>query len=188
MLARKKQFYTDIDGVLLNLEEKMRKYIARGKNLLPHQLPISSCYSLEDGYGITSGDFLLALNKAVKERADLFHGAPEFVRALQSRGFQVVGISTRYDAEAEWAVRRDTESLGLDELIIVRTNGEKIPYFQPGGFYFDDMPMQAAEAAENGCHSYLMSRKYNQHCLDLGGYTRVWGYEHLLRKIETVPQ
>jgi len=184
MRARKKQFYTDIDGVLLDLDSKMRKHIAKNFNL--KNLPLSSCYSLEDGYGITNSKFMLALSEAIKEPADFFPGAAEFVTSLKALKFQVIGLSTRYDVLAEVAVRRDAGYLELDDLIVVRTNAEKIPYFQPGGFYVDDMPTQAAEAAARGCHSYLMSRQYNWACKDLGGYTRVWHYNGLLAKVKVL--
>lgn len=186
----KKIFYTDIDGVLLNLEEIMRisLKIEIGEHPKSPYLSLGPgrtwCYFMEEAYGISSSTIKKLFDRVWVTPASHYYDAVAFVKSLQARGYRVIGLSTRPTKVAIDAALRDTLGLGLDDLVLVERSADKHGYFvKPDVCYVDDHPNFAANAGELGARSFLLTRDWNLRSLDLGPYERVDSLSELLTKL-----
>jgi len=184
---------TDIDGVLLDFGLAIRSVL---ENLYWGELKTPHCYTLEEAYGIPAA----VLGKPSPHSdtwrdiyatpAKLYPDALEFVARLKAAGINVIGLSYRCEAGRE-ASRRDLAAMPFDELHYVDDPKDKPAFVSEAArngqtWYIDDHPVYAADMAEAvpSARVYLITREWNQRCLDLGNYHRVSNFVEILREVE----
>lgn len=165
-----KKFYTDVDGVLLDLEPVICKSL---EDLTGRAVSAPWCFLFEEAYGLPASMMKPLFDSVWMMPAELSLYAVMFVHELHKKGFEVIGLSHRPGTAAKQAALRDLANLPLDNLILVENQKDKIPFFKPGTYYVDDLPILAATAGDLGATSYLLTQGTNKQCHDFGNYTRV---------------
>lgn len=190
---KKATFILDIDGVLLNQFSTVYAYI-----LSKHHIEITD-------RNIVAWSYPYALGLPPEEKHALwdyiweypqhpYPGAVAFVRELQDKGFNTVGVSHRpknwkglkNPRAAYEAGLRDIPALCLDDVRLCDSPQEKIDTINevmPKAVYsLEDNPDNAGEIGrKTDCQSFLINRAYNEGCISVThSWQRVCDYAFLL--------
>ncbi len=178
-------YFTDIDGTLLNFQEKAGEVLGKQYKAVHPTLRMDPPlhYDFEEAFGITRGEYLVLMDEMWEVPLEPYKGAVSFVKELK-RDFRVLGISMRPDARAQVAAYRDTPILDLDGLYLVDETAKKAPLITKLSegeqcFYLDDKIQTAIDVSLKCLNArvQLINRPWNKSmdlCLE---YDRVFTFD-----------
>lgn len=182
---KKPLYFTDIDGTLLDFQEKASEILEEQFKALHPVLKVGPPYhyNFEEAYGITRGDYLHLMDQIWEIPLDPYDGAVTFVKELK-RDFRVLGVTMRPGDRSQIAAYRDTPILDLDGIYFVDRSEEKpslITKLSEGEacFYLDDKIQTAIDVSLKCLNArvQLINRPWNA-SLDLCmEYDRVFTFD-----------
>lgn len=175
--------YTDIDGVLLNLDQAMCCVLHA---LTGRRFNHKWCYSFEEAYGLPDSLMRVAWPELWRREISSYPSAARFVSKLR-KDHKVYGLSFRPGDNAKESSRHDLARQGIwfDGLIYVENPRYKFTHLaNHAHLYIDDHQGQAATAAAMDIKTFLITRPWNRDCRDFGSYKRVRSFAEILREVQ----